>query len=335
MKKIFVITPIGKKGSEEYKKYDAIFNSMIKPAVNEVDDFEIIKANDIYKPGSFVKNILENLYSSDIVIANLTGLNPNVFYELGVRHALSNRTILITEDLMSIPSDLREYRAIEYKYDISEIEIFKEDLSKTILEVLENPDHPDNPVQDRLQNIINNREESYKKEIEILIKKLDILGKSETKSNKQRVKLTKESLFMRLDRILELKKLKRHILRFKWNEKDETYQISNTPTDFNLYTPLNEKEIIIISKLYYDDLNSILADIRIMLTRYQETGKMKIKFVIATDEEDIGKNKEYIYKYFKNAKDKADIEESDKKFELEIWDDQKLTEFEKELGIYL
>ncbi len=87
MKKIFVITPIGEPGTQEFVKFDAIFNNMIKPSVNDLDsDFDVIKANDIYESGSFVKTILENLYSSDIVIANLTGLNPNVFYELGAEH---------------------------------------------------------------------------------------------------------------------------------------------------------------------------------------------------------------------------------------------------------
>ncbi len=48
---------------------------------------------------------------------------------------LSDRTMLITEDLMSLPSDLREYRVIEYKYDISDIQNFKKTLSKTIIKV--------------------------------------------------------------------------------------------------------------------------------------------------------------------------------------------------------
>lgn len=114
-KEIFVITPIGKKDSATYKKYDAIFNSMIEPACKEIDSkFNVIRADKIAKPSSFVKDILTNLRNSYIVIANLTDLNPNVFYELGVRHALSNRTIIITEDLSTIPSDLKEYRAIEY-----------------------------------------------------------------------------------------------------------------------------------------------------------------------------------------------------------------------------
>ncbi|NPA39327.1 MAG: hypothetical protein GXO57_02645 [Thermodesulfobacteria bacterium] len=56
--------------------------------------------------GLIIKDILDNLYKADLVIADLTDQNPNVFYELGVRHTLSNKTILIAQDISYIPSDL-------------------------------------------------------------------------------------------------------------------------------------------------------------------------------------------------------------------------------------
>lgn len=78
---------------------------------------QLIRADEIDKTGSFIKQILDCLYSSFIVIADLTDKNPNVFYELGVRHSLSPRTILIAQSLEDVPSDLGEYRTI--KYDMS------------------------------------------------------------------------------------------------------------------------------------------------------------------------------------------------------------------------
>ena len=133
---IFVITPIGKPGTPLYNKYDAIFKTMIKPAVHKVmPGFKIIRADQIAKSGSFVEDIIECLENADIVIANLTDLNPNVCYELGIRHAFTKRTtIMITEDIKSLPSDLRGYRTIEYKPKKS-VKKFELNLSKCLREI--------------------------------------------------------------------------------------------------------------------------------------------------------------------------------------------------------
>ena len=72
-KQIFVISPIGKKESEKFKKFDAVLKTMIKPAIEEIDkEFKIIRADQTSQPGSFIKDILEQLESSYIVIAYLT-----------------------------------------------------------------------------------------------------------------------------------------------------------------------------------------------------------------------------------------------------------------------
>src|SRR5918993_408765 len=71
----------------------------------------------------FSENILEHTYSqirrADIVIADMTGRNANVFYETGYAHALGKWVILITQDVDDIPFDLRPYPHIIYKGSIS------------------------------------------------------------------------------------------------------------------------------------------------------------------------------------------------------------------------
>ena len=120
--------------------------------------------------GNFVKEIIGNLYNAGLVVADLTGLNPNVFYELGIRHTLKNGTILLTQDISSLPADLKNYIAFEYKYpDISEASdyyrIFEEQMHKSIDEFVIDVDKPDNPVKDFLgiKNII--KDEQRKKDI--------------------------------------------------------------------------------------------------------------------------------------------------------------------------
>ena len=60
-------------------------------------------------------DIIQPIYESDIVIADLTGLNPNVMYELGLAHSFNKKTIVITkDDLSQLPFDLKQYRAKDY-----------------------------------------------------------------------------------------------------------------------------------------------------------------------------------------------------------------------------
>ena len=122
----FVISPIGKEGTEKFKEFKEVLQYIIKPAFEESNfKFSVIRADDINRSGSFIKDILENIYSSHIVIADLTGQNPNVFHELGVRHSLRPRTILIAQNLDDIPSDLREYRTIIYDTSAKGASAFK------------------------------------------------------------------------------------------------------------------------------------------------------------------------------------------------------------------
>lgn len=337
---IFVITPIGKKGTETYKKYDAIFTTMIKPAIDSVDpSFRIIRADHIAKPGSFIKDILKHLQSSFIVIANLTDLNPNVFYELGVRHTLSKRTIMITEDLKSLPSDLKEYRAIEYKPDITAVEEFNLNLSKCVQEILKDPDHPDNPVQDRLPDIIKSREEAYEKDIDILRAQLatSLVPK---KKNKGIVPIIQgERTTKRVDRILSLWNAKdQGILGIEWTsgsgENEAEYDVVSPPGNFRFYFVYNPKDsieycLVISAHDQHFNLEADLADVRIMISQYQNTGDMDFKFVIAANI-DLSKQKAKINKFFKNALQKAGQRE---RFTIEVWDKSRLLEIEKELAL--
>jgi hypothetical protein len=68
-----------------------------------------------------------------VVIADMTDRNPNVFYELGVRHALRNATVLVAQDLQDVPFDLRHFAAIQYDWTTK---LGKDSFSATISKVL-------------------------------------------------------------------------------------------------------------------------------------------------------------------------------------------------------
>src|SRR6266550_6124876 len=100
MRECFVIMPIG--SGDAYQVYRNRYEHIIQPAVDgfrlDSDDrqvFRCVRADFVTKTGSITRDLLGRLYRSDVVVADLTDLNPNVFYELGVRHALRSGTILI------------------------------------------------------------------------------------------------------------------------------------------------------------------------------------------------------------------------------------------------
>lgn len=77
-------------------------------------DFEFIHAGETPSQQNILKDIIQNIYDADIIITDLTGLNPNVFYELGIAHTLNKKVIIITQDIETLPFDLKSYRAKEY-----------------------------------------------------------------------------------------------------------------------------------------------------------------------------------------------------------------------------
>jgi hypothetical protein len=148
-KKCFVIMPVSKTKSCTAREWTMIFKEMIKPAVaGSKLGFTCERSKP--RTGNLIRDILNELNRADVVIADLTDMNPNVFYELGVRHTLRNRTILIAQDMKYVPSDLRSYWVITYKKGLSGLQDFKNGIKDTLKEMMNNPEKPDNPVADFL-----------------------------------------------------------------------------------------------------------------------------------------------------------------------------------------
>ncbi len=335
-KQIFIISPIGKKDSDIFKKFNAVLSTMIKPAIDEIDkEFKIVRADQISQPGSFIKDILEQIQSSYIVIANLTNLNPNVFYELGVRHSLSNRTIMITEDLSSLPSDLKEYRVIEYSAELTAIETFKNDLKRALQEILDNPDKSDNPVQDRLPGIIEKREDSLINEIELLKTKL------QEKHSGKNIHL-EDAIEKRVNRILHLINADKvsTVNEISWvvgeGNNKKTVRVTKPWGNFKFYFVKKDVEkglidysLILSIKEHSFDLNEELSDIRVMLKAYANKD-MGFKFVIATNQNMDAKKKEII-DFFKRALKLEKL--YNHTYSIEIWDQSEIIRLEKKLGL--
>ena len=106
-RKCFVIMPFN-------QSFDGIWENFIRPTVTSAGD-NCERADDVFSPGSIIEDVIKAISDSDYLIADLTGRNPNVFYELGYAHALDKPVILLTQDIGDVPFDLKVQRMIEYK----------------------------------------------------------------------------------------------------------------------------------------------------------------------------------------------------------------------------
>lgn len=128
----FVIMPFG-------GWFDEYYSSVYKPAILAAG-LEPHRADDLYRPSSIVNDIWAYTKESKVVLADLSGKNANVFYELGLAHALAKPVILVTDLMSDIPFDLRALRVIEYEKNAPDWgDDLREKIQDAIGEVLRAP----------------------------------------------------------------------------------------------------------------------------------------------------------------------------------------------------
>jgi len=87
------------------------------------------------KPGPIIEQIWEYLNKAEIIIADVTGRNPNVFYELGIAHTLGKTVIIITQNEEDVPFDLRHLRYFKYSDNEEGWSRLRETLRRIIREI--------------------------------------------------------------------------------------------------------------------------------------------------------------------------------------------------------
>ncbi len=140
----FIISPIGSDNSESRRKADGLINSVIRPVLTTAG-YNVIPPHEIDTPGSITRQVIQHLLDDELVIANLTELNPNVMYELAVRHSKRLPVVCLVEEGTKLPFDIATERTIFYSNDMAGVEILKPKLLKAIKEAVEDQE-PDNPV---------------------------------------------------------------------------------------------------------------------------------------------------------------------------------------------
>ena len=161
----FIITPIGKEGTEIRKNADEVLEYIINPVCDSFG-YSVVRADKMTNSGLITKAIIEQIISADLVIADLTGSNPNVFYELAIRHSYRKPAIQIIKGDVNIPFDIANMRTISYETTLSGADLAKKDI-EAMMQAIENGETDHNPVSE-VSALLNISENSAVENAEIL-----------------------------------------------------------------------------------------------------------------------------------------------------------------------
>jgi len=153
----FYISPIGEEGSESRKHSDLFLGSIVEPAM-ESFQLTVVRADSIDKPGIITRQIIDYIMRSRLVIADLSFHNPNVFYELALRHAIKLPIVQIIRASDKVPFDVNQMRTIQIDptdiYSlVPRIDSYRSEVSNQVRRALEADHIVDTPISTYFPNL--------------------------------------------------------------------------------------------------------------------------------------------------------------------------------------
>jgi hypothetical protein len=156
-KKCFVITPIGPAESEQRAHADRIWKVVLEPVLKPAG-YELVRSDKMDDPGQITDAIFRCIAESEVCVADLSFLNPNVMYELGVRHCLRLPTIQIKCEGTQNPFDAKNQRTIDFDLDSDEsLVALRAEIQKQLVWIERNPGIVSNP----LTNVIERSQRGF------------------------------------------------------------------------------------------------------------------------------------------------------------------------------
>jgi hypothetical protein len=145
-KHCFVISPIGEVDSDVRKRSDQVLKHIIGPAVEHCG-YETIRADLISEPGLITTQIIQHIIEDPLVVADLSSKNPNVYYELALRHAIKRPLIQLIAKGEPLPFDVAGMRTIIIDHhDLDNVEESKKEIIRQASALEANPDLIDTPI---------------------------------------------------------------------------------------------------------------------------------------------------------------------------------------------
>ena len=108
-------------------EFNSIYEDLIKPALEDAG-YDVARADSFLDQQNILRDIVRGIATADLVVADLTTLNPNVLYELGLCHGLGLPTVLLAQSMEEVPFDLRGYRIQTYSTRFDEVHKLKQSL---------------------------------------------------------------------------------------------------------------------------------------------------------------------------------------------------------------
>lgn len=146
----FYITPIGDEGSEPRRHSDLFLGSIVEPALTTFQ-LRVVRADQIAEPGIITRQVIEHLLRSRLVIADLSFHNPNVFYELAIRHAVRLPIVQVIRAGDRVPFDVHQMRTViidnrDIYSLVPKIETYRSDIATQVRSALEAKAEVDTPL---------------------------------------------------------------------------------------------------------------------------------------------------------------------------------------------
>ncbi|SCG80303.1 hypothetical protein GA0070609_6358 [Micromonospora echinaurantiaca] len=146
----FYIAPIGQPDSEERQHSDLFMGSLVEPALQEFG-MRLVRADQITDPGLISKQVIEYIVRAPLVIADLSFHNPNVFYELALRHAVRKPIVQLSRVADRLPFDVREFRTVQIDTTsiytlVPRLETYRSEIASQIRMTMESDDQGENPL---------------------------------------------------------------------------------------------------------------------------------------------------------------------------------------------
>ncbi|WP_454115253.1 hypothetical protein [Microbacterium lacticum] len=143
---VFVISPIGSPGSVEHRRYWLTLEYIVKKAF-QGDEWQVVRADEETSPDSITTQVIGRIVEADLIVADLTDHNPNVFYELAVAHGYQKPVIHLMQDGQKVPFDVVDQRVIFYDLaDPESVDKARQALKGSVKWLDANPGQSRNPL---------------------------------------------------------------------------------------------------------------------------------------------------------------------------------------------